>query len=461
MTPTMGLIFELSWGPWSGFQRRVGNRRVERPYLGDAQRLQRPGLGQRSGWRTPASPGELRHRPGAHTVSVGGPPRPRSRYVSRRLNPSGVQIIDLRDPTKANLLYTWWIDDPDLHRGGGMDNKYFKLRNRYYDVQSFQFQAGTPDAEVGAIVFDVSGLPDTTTIREIGRIREPASPGGFHNIFAYRHSDGRALLFATVSGAHANVYDMERFVGGDHNGALIARIPNPNPDSRIALGYHDFYVGYDPATRQDKFYGAGLTAYLVYDVTRPEEPELLTTITGVAGLDLAHTFTPTPDGRYVIAEMEYQYAPLRIFDLKPGLDGEVQTISRPIGAWTADWKGLPHNHEVRWPYVFVSHYEDGLQIFDMMDPTKPYTVGYYDSYDGPTKIGACGDSICNGAFGVDVRNADGLIVISDMTTGFWSFKMDGFDGWNGHQWGMPNVSSAQDWDNGPDGAPAPARVSRR
>ena len=240
----------------------------------------------------PPAPGELRHRPGAHTVSVGGPPRPRSRYVSRRLNPSGVQIIDLRDPTKANLLYTWWIDDPDLHRGGGMDNKYFKLRNRYYDVQSFQFQAGTPDAEVGAIVFDVSGLPDTTTIREIGRIREPASPGGFHNIFAYRHSDGRALLFATVSGAHANVYDMERFVGGDHNGALIARIPNPNPDSRIALGYHDFYVGYDPATRQDKFYGAGLTAYLVYDVTRPEEPELLTTITGVAGLDLAHTFTP-------------------------------------------------------------------------------------------------------------------------------------------------------------------------
>ena len=30
---------------------------------------------------------------------------------------------------------------------------------------------------------------------------------------------------------------------------------------------------------------------------------------------------------------------------------------------------------------------------------------------------------------------------------------------NGHQWGMPNVSSAQDWDNGPDGAPKPQRVS--
>ena len=23
--------------------------------------------------------------------------------------------------------------------------------------------------------------------------------------------------------------------------------------------------------------------------------------------------------------------------------------------------------------------------------------------------------------------------------------------WNGHDWNMPNISSAQDWDNGPDG----------
>jgi hypothetical protein len=144
---------------------------------------------------------------------------------------------------------------------------------------------------------------------------------------------------------------------------------------------------------------------------------------------------------------------LRIYDLKPGLDGTVKTISRPIGAWTMNWRDLPHNQEVRWPYVFVSAYEDGLQVFNMMDPTNPYTVGYYFTYEGQHVRGS------GGMFGVDIRNADGLIVGSDMHTGFWGFKMDGFDGWNGHQWGMPNVSSAQDWDNGPDGAPKPGRVS--
>src|SRR6185436_6487221 len=36
-----------------------------------------------------------------------------------------------------------------------------------------------------------------------------------------------------------------------------------------------------------------------------------------AGMTGGHTFTPTPDGRYGVAESEYQYAPLRILDLNP------------------------------------------------------------------------------------------------------------------------------------------------
>ena len=175
--------------------------------------------------------------------------------------------------------------------------------------------------------------------------------------------------------------------------------------------------------------------------------------------ELARTITPTPDGRYAVLESEYRYAPLRIIDLKPGYEGTVKTVSRPIGAYTTRWDGLPHNHEVRWPYVFVSHYEDGVQVFNMMDPTNPYTVAFYDNYDGPIGIGAMGGGVGNGSFGVDVRNADGLIVSSDLSTGFWAFYMDGFNGWNGHQWGMPNISSVQDWDNGPDGAPKPGKVS--
>ena len=196
------------------------------------------------------------------------------------------------------------------------------------------------------------------------------------------------------------------------------------------------------------------------------DPKLLTSVTGVAGFAGGHTFTPTPDGRYALAMPlpTYQYGVARMFDLKPGLDGEVKNISRSIGAWSPNWKGAVHNFEVRWPYIFVAGQDDALQVINIMDPTNPYTVAYFDTKGGPQLGGNLrpGGGIgpqYDGVWGIDVRNADGLIVVSDYQTGFWSFKMDGFDGWNGHAWGMPNVSSAQDWDNGPDGATSPAQVS--
>jgi hypothetical protein len=371
----------------------------------------------------------------------------------------GFRIINLKDPAKAYVMYEWQIENPALHQGSSLGPAYLKSKGRYYFAQSYQYGATSPDNDLGAIIFDVTGLPDTSKVKEVARIRTPEIPGGFHEEYAYKHSDGRALLFETTNGHSAYIYDIDKVIAGQQ--APAGKIPNPDSLSGYRFkGYHDFYVGYDPATKQDKFYGAGYTGFFLWDISDLNNPRLLVTMTGIAGTDIAHTFTPDPTGRYAVTEFEYTYAPLRIFDLKPGLDGTVKNINRPVGAWTASWKGLPHNHEVRWPYVFVSTYGDEFQVFNMMDPTNPYTVGYHDTSPGAEMAGrgnAGSPNPVESTFGVDVRNADGLIVTSG--SGFWAFKMDGFDGWNGHQWGMPNISSAQDWDNGPDGAPKPQRVS--
>jgi len=400
-------------------------------------------------------------------------------YVQRDFGPAGFEIISIKDPAHASVIYSWRIERPELHTGrGGSDGHYFKYQGRYYYVQTFHFAQDGPDTDVGAIVFDVTGLPDTSKVHEVGRIRAADMPGGFHTLFPYKHSDGRVLVFTTPRGPFSMIYDMGKFLAGDPNQGLIGKVPGMDVNGK-PNGYHDYYVAYDAAARQDKFYGAGGTYLTVYDVSRPEEPRLLTSVTGAAGVSMSHTFQATPDGRYGVSQTEYEPSPIRIWDLKPGLDGTAKTISRPIGAWQGSWNLGSHNHEIRWPYVFVGSFEDGLQIFNMMDPTNPYTVGFYNTRSGATFSGVdlrsglkAGDparelppnvtgNIYNGAWGVDVRNADGLIVVSDFKTGFWAFKMDGFDGWNGHQWGMPNISSAQDWDNGPDGAgaPKPGKVS--
>lgn len=388
-------------------------------------------------------------------------------YVARRDAEIGIDVIDLSDPENAKVIYRWRIEDPELHQGGAMDGRYFKHEGRSYFVQSFQLRQGSPNANVGAIVFDVTGLPDASKVTEVARISQSDTPGGFHNIFVYKHSSGKPLLFAT-SGQYAKVFDLSMVIDGaqteiekqvdNENRALVGRIGIPPSEDLWSRGYHDFYVGYHPETGQDRFYGGGGSGYYVFNVTDLANPDLLVTILGVPGVRWGHTFTPTPDGRYAIGETEWQYQPLRIFDLKPALDGEVENIDKAVGVWHADWKTLAHNHEVRWPYVFVSGYETGVSVFNMEDPTKPYTVGYYDTYDGPHNDRAARREgspytwgIYNGAWGVDVRNADGLIVVSDMTTGFWAIRMDGFDGWSGEEYGVPDVSSAQDWDNGPGG----------
>ncbi len=396
------------------------------------------------------------------------PSRPYA-YLAQMLDRTGFSIIDLRDLHNVREIYHWTIENMALHlpRLGGVDGKYFKLRGRYYFALATQFQQGTPDADLGAVIADVTGLPDTSKIRIVARIKAPDAPGGFHMMFPYKHSDGHTYLFTTVIAPHANVYDLEKVLsGGDPALWKVAEVPIPDTRTTTILGlqaYHDFYIAYDPATHQDKFYGAGRGGYYVYDISNITHPKLLTSITGSSGVDWGHTITPDPTGQFVVTETEYTYAPLRMFDLKPGLDGTVQTITRPIGAWNADWQDLVHNHEVRWPFVFVSAYEDGLQVFSMYDPAHPVTVGWYYTcgcaHGQGLGSGAPyyrGPSVMQGVFGVDVRNYDGLIIISDENTGVWFFKMDGFNGWNGHDWGMPNISSVQDFDHGPEGAQPPS-----
>lgn len=47
---------------------------------------------------------------------------------------------------------------------------------------------------------------------------------------------------------------------------------------------------------------------------------------------------------------------------------------------------LPHNVIVRNETAYVSYYNDGLQIFDISNPTNPKKIGYYDSYSGSNEL---------------------------------------------------------------------------
>jgi len=209
------------------------------------------------------------------------------------------------------------------------------------------------------------------------------------------------------------------------------------------------YVAYQAEAEQDRLYGAG--GYFVFDVTDPANATLLTQVNSAA-VQRGKTITVSPDGRYAMTAAGYRTAPMRLFDLQPGLDGTIPRIRTAIGAWTADWHNFSQNQEMRWPFVFVAALDDGFQVVNILDPVNPYTDAYYYTWDGPRGKLAEQETHYNGAYDIDVRNADGLVVVSDVNTGFWAFRVEAFNGWDGRGWGLPNVSSVQDWDKGPQGA---------
>src|SRR5262245_4906721 len=138
-------------------------------------------------------------------------------YIPTWRDKSGFVVIDVSRPENARLLYRWQIENAEVRViGRGETGKYFKTHGRYYYIKSTVFARGTLDSDLGAVVFDVTGLPDTSKVREVGRIRGPDIPDGFISVFPYKHSDGRPLLFAALRNAaagteaHAKIYDLDR-----------------------------------------------------------------------------------------------------------------------------------------------------------------------------------------------------------------------------------------------------------
>ncbi len=80
-------------------------------------------------------------------------------YISQLFENDGFDVISVKDPEKAEIIYSWRIDDPELRDGlsGAFDGRYFKLKGRYYYAQSFQYMPGGPDVELGAIVLTSQG----------------------------------------------------------------------------------------------------------------------------------------------------------------------------------------------------------------------------------------------------------------------------------------------------------------
>ncbi len=75
---------------------------------------------------------------------------------------------------------------------------------------------------------------------------------------------------------------------------------------------------------------------------------------------------------------------------------------------------VPHNTLMKGDYAFIAHYYQGLQIYDLSNPTAPVRTGYFDTYAQPAGHGGFA-----GAWGCYPFLSGNKVLISDMQTGLY------------------------------------------
>ncbi|MFT5141566.1 MAG: hypothetical protein ACI80V_003123 [Rhodothermales bacterium] len=282
-------------------------------------------------------------------------------------------------------------------------------------------------AGVSLMTFDDSGSLSPGSEHSIGETRA---------VFGYQHSTAGAIALAATAQGVVLMSTQGQPIG-------IAAAPEGVADRE--KGMVGVSAAYDLATETDRLYAAGAGGYFVFDITVPAEPALLTWVNSAA-VHMGVGVQPSPDATHIVTTTNYASAPVRIFDLRPALDGTISQVRTASGAWTADWHGYSERFEVRWPYVFVAARDQGFQMFNMNNTFEPYTTAWFKSSNGTPGKGAIG------AVDLDVRNRDGLVAVADAQTGVWLLRVEDFTGWDGRGWGLGNISSVQDWESGPVGS---------
>lgn len=256
----------------------------------------------------------------------------------------------------------------------------------------------------GLMIFDLSNIQDTI----IKTYHSNEFFNKAHNIFV-DNDNGRLYAVGTNT---------------QSQGVLIFDIET-NPDLPVLLasvglpggGYvHDIFV------RDNIGYCShGNDGLYIWDFNDPENPIYMADFTSNG---YNHSSWVSDDGNTLIYAEEVPLGlPLGVLDISEMESGDINAITTfkfPLLAPNHQ-NNVPHNPFIRGDYVIVSHYHDGVQIFDISDPEYPAQVAYYDTHANDSYSGYAG------CWGVYPFLPSGTIIASDINEGLLVLTADSID----------------------------------
>jgi hypothetical protein len=133
----------------------------------------------------------------------------------------------------------------------------------------------------------------------------------------------------------------------------------------------------------------------------------------------SHSSWPTEDGNTLIVCRETTGGDVKFYDISnlsaiPSNAVPFVTLTPASMGIGAD---IPHNPVVMGNFLFLSWYQNGVQVFDISDVTRPVRVGFYDTFPGSKTTSY------EGNWGVFPQLGFDKILLSDIQSGL--FVLDG------------------------------------
>lgn len=274
---------------------------------------------------------------------------------------------------------------------------------RDFKTYSHYAYAVADEGSEGLMIFDLQYAPDS--ILFIGR--DDSTFQTAHNLFI---DTARGHLF--LAGAQSNHQNVDLMMYD-----LRAAPATPKLIKKISLpGHyvHDVHVYNDTA-----FCSHGYNGMYIYALDSAGNFSLLSSITTYPQQGYNHSSWVSKNRKYLVFADETHNTSLKIYDISNIFSPKLKSLFRSALLAPKDTMSIVHNPFIRDDNVFLSYYHDGIQVFNISDPTQPQQVAYCDTEPANTNYNGY-----QGAWGVFPYLPSGRILGSDISHGFFVMTVD-------------------------------------
>jgi choice-of-anchor B domain-containing protein len=235
-------------------------------------------------------------------------------------------------------------------------------------------------------------------------------PDSVHKVY---DSNAISMSAHTIFIDNAKLYLVSNVRNGVNQAMDVYSLSNPEVPtflgSLTSTFFNDMHAVF---VKNDTAYcSAGWPGFVIYNVANINNPVLVSSLTTYPGKGYNHSsWVNTGSKKMIMTDEVPGGLPVKLYDMTDPQNPVYKS------SFTSNPLATPHNtFIVGKNYAVLSFYHDGVQVFDITNPTSVTRMGFYDTYpDNPTDY-----SGYQGCWGVYPFLPSGRIIASDITYGLF------------------------------------------